>query len=147
MKAKRMNRKLSKEAVRKDLAKWHGMTRERVIRSGRNKNYDKKLGRFLLHQRLNVDQSPLPFAISTKRTYEMVKKGDRYHRVWITQPGSGLEKRQCTLQICFRSVGKQPKLGIIFHRKGKGLTKEEREAWHKDVDVFFLGNTWADTEV
>ena len=97
-------------------------------------------------QRFNVDQSTLPFAITTKRTYELIKKGDRYHKVWISQPGSGLEKRQCTLQVCFRPTGKQPKLAIIFRGKGKWITKEEKAAWHKHVDVYFQENAWADTD-
>ena len=76
----------------------------------------------------------------------MVKKGNRNHKVWISQQGSGLEKRQCTLQVCVRPIGPQPKLTIIFRGKGKRVTQDEREAWHKDVDVFFQENAWADTE-
>ena len=97
-------------------------------------------------QRFDVNQKSPPFAITTKRTYELVKKGDRYHKVWISQPGSGLEKRQCTLQVCFRPTGKQPKLAIIFRGKGKWITKEEKAAWHKHVDVYFQENAWADTD-
>ena len=26
------------------------------------------------------------------------------------------------------------------------ITNDEREAWHKDVDVYFQENAWADTE-
>lgn len=146
MRAKQRNRKQPKESFREGLSKWHGTTRERLVRSGKDDTYDQKWGRFLPSQRFNVDQSPLPFAITTKRTYELVKKGDQYHKVWISQPGSGLEKRQCTLQVCFRPTGKQPKLAIIFRGKGKRITKEEKAAWHKDVDVYFQENAWADTD-
>ena len=144
--SKQRNQKQSKEAFRDGLIQWHGMTRERLIRSRKDSSYDKTWGRCLPTQRYNGDQSPLPLAFNTKRTYEMIKEGDRYHKVWISQPGSGLEKRQCTLQVCFRSVGKQPKLAIIFRGKGKHISMEEKEAWHKGVDVFFQENAWADTD-
>ena len=144
--AKQRNRKKSKESYRESLSKWHGTTRERLIRSGKDGSYDQKWGRFLPKQRFNVDQCPLPFVITTKRTYELVQKGDRFYKVWISQPGSGLEKRQCTLQVCFHPTGKQPKLAIIFRGKGKRITKEEKEAWHKEVDVYFQENAWADTD-
>ena len=82
-------------------------------------------------------QKQVPFTVNAKRTYELVKKGDRNHKVWISQPGSELEKRQCMLQVCVRPTGLQSKLDIIFRGKGKRVTKEEKDAWHKDVDVFF----------
>ena len=40
-------------------------------------------------------------------------------KVWIAQPGSGLEKRQCSLQICLRPVGPQPRLGLYFEGKAR----------------------------
>ena len=64
----------------------------------------------------------------------------------MSQPGSGLEKRQCTLQVCVRATGKQPKLAIIFRRKGKRISDDEKAAWHEDVDVYFQANAWADTD-
>ena len=146
MRAKQRNRKLSKESYREALIKWHANTRENLIRQGKNDSYDDKWGRFTPEQRFNVDQSPLPFVNTTKRTYELVKKGDKYHKVWIAQPGSGLEKRQCTLQICVRAAGEQPRLAIIFRGKGMRISEDEKASWHKDVDVYFQPNAWADTE-
>ena len=58
-------------------------------------------------------------------------------KVWISQPGSGLEKRQCTLKICFSPTGKQPKLAIVFRGTGKRISEDEKQSWHKDVDVYF----------
>ena len=46
-------------------------------------NYDKKWGRFKPCQRFNVDQSPLPFAVDTKRTYDVAELGSCYHKLWI----------------------------------------------------------------
>ena len=78
------------------------------MRLGLNGDYDSKWGRFRPSHRFNVDQSPLPFVTDHKRTYEVIeKKEQRYKNVWIQQPGSRLDKRQCTLQVCARAEGKQ----------------------------------------
>ena len=94
MRARQRNRKRSKESFRSDLMKWPS-TRQR-IRTDKNDDYDKKWGRFKSCQRFNVDQSPLSFAVDTKSTHESVEPGSRYHKVWIAQPGSGLDKHQYT---------------------------------------------------
>ena len=74
----------------------------------------------------NVDQSPLPFVIDHERTYEIIEaKEKRYNKVWIQQPGSGLDKRQCMLQVCVRAEGEQTKLAIIFRGTGKGIKETE----------------------
>ena len=67
------------------------------------------------NQRFNVDQNPRPFAIDMKRTYHLYEPSqDRtQEKVWISQPGCGLGKRQCILQICFRPDGEQPRTGMF----------------------------------
>ena len=87
-------------------------------------------------------QSPLPFAVNMTRTYHLYEEGSNQNneKVCIAQPGSGLDKRQCTLQICFSPAGSQPKLAIIFRGKGKQISEEEKEAWHPDVDIYFKDN-------
>ena len=149
MRARQRNRKLPKESFRMDLQKWHVTTRERLVRmGGEEADYDSKWGYFSPKQRFNVDQSPLPFAVNMSRTYHMFDEGADKHKekVWISQPGSGLDKRQCTLQICFSPVGPQPKLGIIFRGKGRKISEEEKASWHPDVDIYFQENAWADTK-
>ena len=97
LRARQRNRRRSKESFRKELQKWHQTTRERLVRKGLNDRYDAKWGRFLPKERFNVDQSPLPFSMNVKKTYEQIEKGNpekRNHKVWISQPGSGLDKRQ-----------------------------------------------------
>ena len=85
--------------------------REGVIRSSKNGDYDEKWGAFKPEQRFKVDQSPLRFVISAKRTYDIVEKGHGHvHNTWVLLPGAGLDKRQCSLQICIRAEGKQPQL-------------------------------------
>lgn len=149
MRARQRNKKAPKQDFEVGLKKWHATTREKLVRTARNDGYDKKWGRFTPRQRLNVDQSPLPFAVTTKRTYEYIGEGEeqRNHKVWISQPGSGLDKRQCTLQVCFRPTGGQPKIGIIFRGTGKRISADEKEAYHPDVDICFQENAWADTNV
>ena len=73
-----------------DLKKWHATDRERridptvttliMIANG---------GTFAPHERFNVDQSPLRFAVNIKKTYDYVEPGkSSEHNTWIIQPGS-----------------------------------------------------------
>ena len=57
----------------------------------------RKCGRFLPHQRANVDQVPLPFVNDMEETLD--EKGA--DRVTINQNGPALGKRQATGQVCF----------------------------------------------
>ena len=145
MRAKQRNKRKHKKEMEASLKKWHATYREKCIRTGFDENYDPKWGRYKPSQRLNVDQSPLPFVVHGKKTYEFIPKGQgSTHITWISQPGSGLEKRQCSLQVMFRPEGQQPKLAIIFRGQGKRISEDEKSAWHKDVDVFFQPNAWLD---
>ena len=87
----------------------------------------------------------MPFAMDTKSTYEDSSVG-RHDKVRVAQPGSGLEKRQCTLQLCFSPEDNNIKPDIIFRGGGKRLKPQERLAWDKGVDVYFQSNAWADTK-
>lgn len=101
------------------LRDWHVNFREGVIKSGRDTEfYDNKWGRFPPPTRYNVDQVPLPFAMDVKTTYEMGTVGHK-DKVWVRQPGSGLEKRQCTLQLCFSPQDSHVKPEIIFRGTGE----------------------------
>ena len=89
-----------------------------------------------------------PFAVNVKKTYEMTEPGNlenRYCKVWISEPGSGLDKRQCTLQVCFRPTGKQLGLAAIFRGTGKRNTEAKKAAWDLNVDVYIQENAGADT--
>ena len=136
-------RKESKESFHQRIQKWHASFRERLVRTGFQTFYDPKWGHFLPRQRWNVDQCPLPFCNDTGKTYELVEKGKK---VWAAQPHSGADKRMCTLNICFRPEGTQPRIAIIFRGKGKRITKEEMQQWDTDVDVYWQKNAWADEQ-
>ena len=151
IKCLRVQRRKQKDnkSVIPGLMKWHSNLREGLIKTGSEKpTYDKKWGRFPPSKRLNLDQIPLPFAVNVTKTYEMpISKEDRrYHRVWVKQPGSGLNKRQCTLQLAF---GPETVIRptLIFRGLGKRISKDEEAAYDKDVDVLFQANAWADTKV
>lgn len=83
-------------------------------------------------------------------TYEeihpRVSAGNREKRIWTAQPNTGDSKRFCTLQICFRPEGIQPRIAIIFRGQGLRISAVEKAAWDPDVDVYFQKNAWADTE-
>ena len=131
------------------LMKWHSEIREGLVKTGSNlPSYDAKWGRYKPKQRFNVDQVPLPFAIDRKTTYEepVSKEQRKDHKVWVAQPGSGLEKRQCSLQVCFSPVKDQCRIAVVFRGKGN-ISQDEREAYHKGVDVYFQKCAWVDREI
>ena len=121
---------------------WHTTLPEGLIKTGGQlPYYDKKWGRFEPKRRSNVDQVPMPFAIDTNSTYEVnvPKENRRNHLVWVAHPGSGLEKRQCTLQVCISPESKV-RITIIFRGSGKRISLDEIKAYHPDVDVYLQEN-------
>jgi len=87
----------------------------------------------------------MPFVVDQQKTYEITKPGDKHSKTWIRQSGSGLDKRQCTLQVCIRGDSEQARIAIIFRGKGKRIREDEQDAWHPDVDIYWQENAWADT--
>ena len=120
---------------------FHRKLRKAVqSRRQRDPAFDTKWGRWLSCNRWNVDQVPLPFVVDQDRTY--ADKGAQ--SVWIAQPGSGLEKRQATLQLVIRPEGEQSvKPTIVFRGLGKISPKEAQE-YDKRVHVLFQKNVWID---
>eukprot|EP00794_Sanderia_malayensis_P011559 gene11559-12751_t len=54
--------------------------------------------------------------------------------------GPGLDKWQCTLQICFAAEGPPVKIVIIFRGTAKRISQVEIQAYHKNVDVYWQTN-------
>ena len=77
--------------------KLHATFREECIHTGStNPLYDHMWGRYRSFERLNVDQTPSPFVVLGKRTYEYVPPRERCtHNTWISQPSADLDRRQC----------------------------------------------------
>ena len=113
---------------------WHATLREGLIKTGNMKpSYDNKWGRFRPSRRFNVDQVPMP-----------IHGEQRQQQTWVSTPGPGLDKRQCTLQICFAPEGPPLRIGIIFRGTGTQVSTDEKNAYYKDVDVYWQANAWAD---
>ena len=132
------NKKQEKEHFLEKMVKWHASLCERLIRTGQsNAQYDQKCGYFKPSQRYNVDQSPLPFSYEYRKTYGS-SETDR--KVWVSQQNANSGKRFCTLNICFRPDGGQPRVSIIFRGQGLRLSQTEKQAWDEDVGVYFQAN-------
>ena len=84
---------------------------------------------------------PLPLVNGLTTTW--TDKGGK--RVRISQPSSGLEKRQCTLQLCFGPGERVYKPVVIFRGTGKRINAVEKAAWHKGVEVYWQACAWADS--
>jgi hypothetical protein len=72
--------------------------------------------------------------------------------VFILMPkGSGLDKRQATIQLTIRASGAQiVRIGLIFRNKGIQLRDEERAVYRNLaplLQVYFQPNAWADEKV
>ena len=68
--------------------KWLSTLRELLIKTGSGENHNPVYGGYAPTHRYNVDQSPLPCAIGTKRIYKCIEpknKENRYNVVWVSQ--------------------------------------------------------------
>ena len=121
---RRTNKKRhSADDARETIQEFHRNLRRAVQSKRRRSNAvpDRKYRRWMPKQRYNVDQVPLPFVVEQDRTYDFSTN----KQVWVSQPGSGLHKRQATLQLCITAEGKQTvKPAIIFRGKGNVSTEE-----------------------
>ena len=98
----------------------------KAVKSKRRRNgsaTDAKYGRWLPRNRYNIDQVPLPFVIDQNKTCGFT--GNK--QVWVSQPSTGLDKRQATLQLCIRAEGEQNvKPALVFRGKGNVLFRLQR---------------------
>ncbi|XP_028404065.1 tigger transposable element-derived protein 2-like [Dendronephthya gigantea] len=143
---RRTNKKKdSADDGRSTIQKFHRNLRK-SLKTQRRRNrssIDPKYGRWLPKNRYNIDQVPLAFVTGQETTYDTL--GSK--QVWVSQPSSGLDKRQATLQLCIRAEGEQNvKPAIVFRGKGN-LSIFEKEQYDKGVDVFYQPSAWMDTEV
>ena len=120
---------------RETIQRFHRNLRK-AVKSKRRRNNSAlhpKYGRWLPENRYNIDQVPLPFVIDQDKTYHIT--GTK--QVWVSQPSTGLDKRQATLQLCIRAGGEQNvKPAIIFRGKGN-VSPAEKAMYDKGVDVYF----------
>ena len=88
-----------------------------------------------------MDQTPLPFVLDDGKTY--ADKGSS--EVWCVSGSSGLDKRQCSVQLTIFADG-VPRVRplVIFRGKGLRITRKEQEAWDRRVQVAFQPKAWCD---
>ncbi len=99
------------------------------------------VGRYSLGDIHNVDQSPLPFAFLSGKTYESKGQKD----VWVRGAGSGLDKRQCTLQAAVSADGvNRFKPVIVFRGTGQRIKASEKQSYDSRVITRFQEKAWVD---
>ena len=128
-------KKNSADDARETIQKFHQNLRKSVKSKRRRNNsaIDSKYGRWLPKNRYNIDQVPLPFVIDQDKTYDLTGNT----QVRVSQPSTGLDKRQATLQLCIRAEGEQNiKPAIVFRAKGNVASAEKAE-YNPGVDVYF----------
>jgi hypothetical protein len=106
-----------------------------------------KYGRFGPEQMFHMDQIPLPFVLDSSRSLNSIGKP-----VFIKMPhGSGLDKRQATIQLTIRAGGDQVvRVGLIFRGKGVRPKAAEPKVYRElagVAQVYFQPNAWADEKV
>ncbi len=99
------------------------------------------VGRYALRDIHNLDQSPLPFAILSGKTYADKGQED----VWVRGAGSGLDKRQCSLQAAISADGvPRFKPVVVFRGKGLRIRAAEKQSYDRRVIVRFQEKAWVD---
>ncbi|XP_014675269.1 PREDICTED: jerky protein homolog-like [Priapulus caudatus] len=130
---------------RETIQRFHRNLRK-AVKSRRRRSsstLDAKYGRWSPENRYNIDQVPLPFVVDQDKTYDVT--GNK--QVWVSQPSTGLDKRQATLQLCIRAEGEQRvKPAIVFRGKGN-VSSAVRAEYDRDVDVYFQRCAWMDSEI
>ena len=91
----------------------------------------------------NMDQTPLLVAIDEGKTY--ADKGSS--EVWCAIHGSGLDKRQCSVQLTIFEDGKPRKKPVIFRGKGLRIKIKEQDAWDRRVKNLFQEMAWCDEPI
>ena len=103
-----------------------------------------EIGQYELRDIGNVDQTPLPFTFNTGKGYDTTGTSTVWHR----GHASGLEKRQCTVQLTVFADGKaRVKPLLIFRGKGLRIAEAEKRQYDGRVVVRFQENAWCDEEV
>ena len=92
---------------------------------------------------ISTRKVPAPFLNEQDKTCDTLGA----KQVCVSQPSSGLDKRQATLKLCIGADGEQNvKPVLIFRGKGRVAT-EEKEKYDKKVDVYFQQNARMDEEI
>ena len=77
--------------------------------------HERRRGTFSLADIANMDQTPLPFVMDDGKTYNQTGSKE----IWCASGSSGLEKRQCTVQLTIFADGVSRVRPLVIFR-GKG---------------------------
>jgi hypothetical protein len=106
-----------------------------------------KYGRFPPHLMFHMDQIPLEFVMSGKKTLNPI--GCKCKRV--AEPGGGAySKRQASIQLTIRAEGEQiVRPEIVFRGEGVQLTKKELDYFSSlgNIRVRFQRKAWCDEKI
>ena len=72
-----------------------------------------RCGTYQIKDIANMDQTPLPFVMDDEKTY--TDKGS--FKVWCPTHGSGLNKKQCSVQLTIFADGKPPAKHYFMKQK------------------------------
>ena len=67
--------------------------------------------------------------------------------MWIAQPVSVLDKRQCTLQLCIHTEEPQNIPPAVIFRGEGNVPASEKAAYDKRVHVYWQTNAWLESEL
>ena len=54
----------------------------------------------------------------------------------ISQRGSSIDKRQCTVKTRAKIKGEQPRTGVTFQDEGRSTRQYEKVSWNSVVPVY-----------
>lgn len=102
-----------------------------------------RVGRFMLQNICNMDQTPVPFEYLEGRTYNQI--GEK--SIWLQSSKSGWDKRQGTIQLTVFADGVARVKPLIFFRgKGTGSTiTSEQRLYDNRVVVKFNPTAYANS--
>ena len=91
-----------------------------------------------------MDQTPLPFVLDDGKSYDSTGANE----VWCSNASSGLDKRQCTVQLTIFADGvSRVRPTVIIRGQGKRLSPKEKRSWDSRVNVMFQPKAWCDENV
>lgn len=71
----------------------------------------------------------------------------KYHKVWVVNPGTGLEKQQCLAELAFTPEDDNLRVAIVPRGIDRSISNDEINCCHKSANVYWQQSTWGDHKV
>ena len=121
------------EQLRNTITKFHS----KILR-------ERKRGKYEDRDIINKDQTPLPFVLDDGKSYDSTGAKE----VWCSNASSGLDKRQCTVQLIIFADGvSRVRPTIIFRGQEKRISPKEKRSWDSRVTMMFQTKAWCNENV